>query len=149
MRLVVADITSVSRRGQATAAVVLLAAIGGCSDNRLTSPTSPNQLDGTWRLFQMTSPAGVHNEDLAGGRFNVTLSNGAIQAKADCNTCNGTTALSESTLTIGALACTRAACASAPLDTRFTGLLDGALTVRINARLLQLNSTVGELRFER
>ena len=36
----------------------------------LTSPTSPAQLDGTWRLFQMTSSAGVHNEDLAAGRFN-------------------------------------------------------------------------------
>jgi heat shock protein HslJ len=143
----------VRRHSAVRTAVLLLAAAAtaaSCSDNNLTSPTSPAQLDGTWRLFQMTSSAGVHNEDLTAGRFNVTFANNTIQAKADCNTCSGPATLSASTLTVGPLACTRAACATAPIDTRFTGLLDGALTVRINARLLQLNNTTGgELRFEK
>ncbi len=48
------------------------------------------------------------------------------------------------------LACTLAACASAPIDTRFTGLLTGPLTVRLNNRLLQLNDAQGgELRFQK
>ena len=45
-----------------------------CSNDTLTAPTSAAQLDGTWRLFQMTSSAGVHNEDLTAGRFNVAFS---------------------------------------------------------------------------
>ena len=140
-------------RGSAAALVLVLVAAAtasSCSDNNLTSPTSPAQLDGTWRLFQMTSSAGVHNEDLAAGRFNVTFNAGTLQAKADCNSCSGPASLSGSTLTVGALTCTLAACASAPIDGRFRALLSGALTVRINARLLQLNDAQGgELRFEK
>lgn len=83
------------------------------------------------------------------GRFNVTFAADRLDAVADCNTCSGAATLSGSTLTVGALACTRAACASAPVDTRFTSVLSGAVTVRINDRLLQLNSAQGELRFER
>ena len=97
----------------------------------------------------MTSGGTVHNEALTAGRFNVTFATDRLDAKADCNTCTGPTSLSGSTLTVSALACTRAACASAPIDTRFTSVLNGAVTVRINDRLLQLNSAQGELRFER
>ena len=140
-------------RGGRGVAVVVLLAVGAaaCSkDDTLTSPTSSAQIDGTWRLIQMTSSAGVHNEELTAGRFSVSFANAAMQAKADCNTCAGAATLSGATLTVGALACTRVACASAPLDTRFTSLLDGPLMVRVNARLLQLNnSTGGELRFEK
>ena len=140
-------------RGAMGVVMALLLATGAAScskDETLTSPTSSAQIDGTWRLIQMTSSAGVPNEELTAGRFNVTFANAGVQAKADCNTCAGAATLSGAPLTVGALACTRAACASAPLDTRFTGLLDGPLTVRVNARLLQLNnSTGGELRFEK
>jgi heat shock protein HslJ len=120
-----------------------------CSNETLTSPTSAEQLNGTWRLFQMTQGGAVHNETPTAGRFNATFVTGRIDLKADCNTCSGPATLSGSTLTVGALACTTAACASAPIDTRFTSVLSGAVTVRINDRLLQLNSAQGELRFER
>ncbi len=137
-------------RRTGTAGVVLMAALtAGCSNETLTSPTSASQLNGLWRLSQMTQGGTVHNEELTAGRFNVTFSTDRIDAKADCNTCTGPALLSGSTLTVSALACTRAACASAPLDTRFTSVLNGAVTVRINNRLLQLNSSQGELRFER
>ncbi len=75
--------TAVRRR---FAAVLLFAALGAsCSNDSLTAPTSPDQLDGTWRLSQMTSGGVVHNEDLNAGRFNVTFSAGILNAKADCN----------------------------------------------------------------
>lgn len=135
------------RRG---AVLVALAATLSCSDGTLTSPTSSTDLEGTWRLNQMTTSAGVHNEDLNAGRFRITLGATTIQVRADCNSCGGPASLSGSTLTVGPLACTVAACASAPIDTRFTGLLTGALTVRLNNRLLQLNNPQGsELRFEK
>lgn len=133
-------------------AVVLVALVTtlSCSDGTLTSPTSAADLEGTWRLFQMTTGAGVHNEDLNAGRFNITLSASTLQARADCNSCGGSASLSGSTLTVGPLACTLAACATAPLDTRFTGLLTGPLTVRLNNRVLQLNNAQGgELRFQK
>jgi heat shock protein HslJ len=120
-----------------------------CSNDTLTSPTSPAQLEGAWRLFQMTDSSGLHNEQLTAGRFSVTFTGSNLQVKADCNTCNGTTTLTGATLTVSGLACTRAACGSAPLDTRFTNLVDATQTVRINNRLLQLNSDRGELRFEK
>ena len=125
------------------------ACAAACSNDTLTSPSSSTELDGTWRLVQMTSGGTVHNEALTAGRFNATFTTGRVEATADCNRCTGPATLSGSTLTVSALACTRAACASAPLDTRFTSLLDGPLTVRLNERLLQLNSSQGELRFER
>jgi heat shock protein HslJ len=122
-----------------------------CSEDAgLTSPTTAAQLDGTWRLYEMTDSSGVHREDLSAGRFSVTFSIGSIQVKADCNTCAGAANLSGSTLTVNALGCSRAACSSAPVDGRFTTLLSGAQTVRLNDRLLQLNAAQGgELRFER
>lgn len=141
-----------SRRCRSWAAAWVMA-IGfvGCSDgDSLTSPTSPSQLDGTWRLIRMMTSEGVHNEELAAGRFNVTFTDGTLQAKADCNLCNGPAGLSGATLTVGPVACTRAACDSAPLDTRFANLLDGTFTVRVNATLLQLNDAQGnELRFQK
>ena len=145
-------VTRIGRRVRWTGlAGIALIAIGAtsCSNDTLTSPTSASQLNGTWRLFQMTQGGTVHNEALTAGRFSVTFSTDRVDAKADCNTCTGPATLSGSTLTVSALACTRAACASAPVDTRFTSVLSGAVTVRINDRLLQLNSAQGELRFER
>lgn len=139
--------TAVRRR---FAAVLLFAALGAsCSNDSLTAPTSPSQLDGTWRLSQMTSGGVVHNEDLNAGRFNVTFSAEILNAKADCNVCTGLSTLSGDTLAVPPLACTRASCASTPLDTQFSGMLVGVHTVRINERLLQLNSPSGELRFEK
>lgn len=131
-------------------ALPLLFAVS-CSDgDTLTSPSSPSQLDGTWRLFQMTTGAGVHNEDLNAGRFSITLNTTTIQVRADCNSCSGPASLSGEVLTLGPLACTLAACNSAPIDTRFSGLLTGAMTARVNNRLLQLNRPLGgELRFQK
>lgn len=132
------------------AGVVLMAVwAAACSNETVTAPTSSTQLDGTWRLSQMTASGSVHNEALTAGRFDVTFATGRIEAKADCNRCAGAASLSGAMLTMSPLACTRAACASAPLDTRFASLLDGTVTVRVNQRLLQLNSSLGELRFER
>ncbi len=137
--------------GGRIAAMLMLAAVAGsCSSDSLTSPTSPRQLEGTWRLFQLTSASGVHNEDLTAGRFTITFSAGTLLVRADCNGCTGPYSLSGNALTVGPLACTRAACSSAPLDSRFTDLLNGSLTVRINDRLLQLNNAQGgELRLEK
>lgn len=132
-------------------AVVLAAGASGCSEEGLTAPTSATQVNGTWRLQQMagTGNTGVHNEDLNANRFSATFSTGRVELKADCNTCTGAANISGATLSVNALACTRAACASTPLDTRFSAFFDGAITVRVNSRLLQLNSDRGELRLEK
>ena len=96
-------------------------------------------------------PVLAAGREVPADRFAVTFTTGRISVTADCNTCSGSATLQDSTLTIGALACTRAACASAPLDTRFTALLEGRLAVHVNSRILRLNPPqgVGELHFER
>jgi heat shock protein HslJ len=140
------------RRRHAGALLLAVCGVVGCSGgDTLTSPTSAAELQGRWRLFWLSDATGVHREDLSADRFALTFSAGRLDVEADCNTCTATTTLTDSTLAVDALACTRAACASAPLDTRFTALLDGRLTVRINSRVLQLNPPQGqgELRFER
>lgn len=131
-------------------AIAVTAGAGACSEEGLTAPTSAAQVNGTWRLQQMTATGNaVHNEDLNANRFSATFSTGRVELKADCNTCTGAANISGATLSVNALACTRAACASAPLDTRFSAFFDGAITVRVNSRLLQLNSDRGELRLEK
>lgn len=137
------------RHAVCAGSAVLALAGAGCSDDTLTSPSSPAQLEGTWRLQQMTTSAGVHNEDLSANRFSATFSTNAVSLKADCNTCTGTTSLSGATLTVSGLACTLAACSTAPIDTRFSGFFQGPITVRINNRLLQLNAGSSEVRLEK
>ena len=132
------------------AVLIALAATLSCSDGTLTSPTSSADLEGTWRLNQMTTSAGVHNEDLNAGRFSITLSARPSRCAPTATPAADRRASRAPPSPWVRWRARFAACASAPIDTRFTGLLTGALTVRLNNRLLQLNNPQGsELRFQK
>ena len=134
------------------AAAILAGLLSACSTSSesLLSPSSTAPLDGTWRLTRMTSAAGIHDEALTANRFNVTFTGSSLSAKVDCNRCGGSSTLADDTLILGALACTRAACASSPVDSQFAALLAGTKTVSVNYRVLVLSGTDGSaLRFER
>ena len=138
-------------RGIAALAILagLLSACSTSSES-LLSPSSAAPLDGTWRLTRMTSAAGVHDEALSANRFNVTFTSTSVSAKVDCNRCGGSSTLSDGTLTLGALACTRAACDSSPVDSQFAALLSGSKTVTVSERVLVLSGADGSaLRFEK
>jgi heat shock protein HslJ len=130
--------------------VALVATTSGCSEtDLLTAPTSAARVDGTWRLIQLDGAGVSHSESFTAGRFAMTLADDRVLVKADCNTCAGTAVLAGDLLTVTALACTRAVCASAPLDLQFTQAVAGSHTVRLDATRLHLTSSRGEVRFQR
>lgn len=140
------------RQGLATAlllaATVMLAA--GC--DMLTGPSSLTeaQLVGTWNLSSLQASGQASQNVPAGATYTLTLAEGSISARADCNTCAGRYTLSGKTLTAGpALACTRAACPTASFETVFTTILSGDSTVEGSATSMTLTSTRGTLRFSR
>jgi heat shock protein HslJ len=130
---------------------LLLAVAGhGCSEgDLLTAPTSNARLEGTWQLVQIASGGVQHTEAPGGARFAITFADDRVLLKADCNTCAGQSRLADDQLTLGLLACTRAFCASAPLDTQFTQAVETTHTVRLDATRLVLSSARGEVRFQR
>jgi len=137
------------RLAQTLLAVATLAA-PGC--DRLTGPSSLTeaQLVGSWTLSSL-QPAGQASQNVpAGATYTLAFADGAASARADCNTCGGRYTLAARTLTIGpALACTRAACATASFESTFTTLLSGDSTVSGSATSLTLTSARGTLRFSR
>jgi heat shock protein HslJ len=73
-----------------------------------------------------------------------------VTVRADCNTCAGTYRADAGSLTIGPqLACTRAACPSAPLDQEYVTALAGATSYVVAGSRLAIFSTGGVLRFSR
>lgn len=133
------------------ACAVLLAAIGhGCSEsNLLTAPTSAARIDGTWRLVKMESGGVALTETPTAGRFAITFADDRVLLKAECNTCAGTTDLTDDVLTVNPLACTKNICQGSPLDVQVATAVEGKHTVRLDATRLVLTSPKGEVRFER
>jgi heat shock protein HslJ len=143
---------------------VALAPFGiGCSGSSSTSslPTSPSsieampvvtsdQLAGTWTLVSI-EPAGQAQQPApAGAAYTLTLNEGRLSTRVDCNSCSGGFALSGQTLTAGpALACTRAACPTMAFENTYTGILSGDSTITVSGNTLVLASPRGVLRFVR
>lgn len=132
-------------------AVALLALLSqGCQESDLlTAPTSAARIDGTWRLVKMESGGVALTEAPTAGRFAITFADDRVLLKAECNTCAGGTKLVGDVLTVEPLACTRALCASSPLDVQVTQAVQGSHTVRLDATRLVLTSDRGEVRFQR
>jgi heat shock protein HslJ len=132
----------------------------GCSSPTPAGPTSPaaggslaptaDQLAGTWTLISI-QPAGRAEQPAPGGAvYTLTLVDGRLSTRADCNTCSGGFALSGQTLIAGpALACTRAACPTMAFENTYTSLLSGASTVTFSGGMFVLSSVRGVLRFTR
>lgn len=137
------------RLGPWLLAVALLAG-PGCDIGTGPSSLTEAQLIGNWTLTSL-QPAGQASQNVpAGATYTLALADGAASARADCNTCGGRYTLAAKTLTIGpALACTRAACATASFESTFTNLLSGDSTVSGSVTSLTLTSARGTLRFSR
>ena len=110
----------------------------------------PTELRGEWRL------ASLRRADHSAATIPATLrltadfgEDDRLGLRADCNVCGGSFALDGDALVAGPFACTRAFCASAPLDGEFVGLLDGRSTVRVDGDRLVLSSDRGALTFVR
>ena len=139
---------------------VVASIAAGCSNSSFT-PTSPEStsnsltltnetLSGTWSLSSI-QPAGQPQQNTpAGASYTLTLNDGRLSTRADCNTCVGSYTFSGQTLTAGpALACTRAACQTMAFENTYTSLLSGEHSVTTSGNTLVLSSARGVLRFGR
>ncbi|HQZ16479.1 MAG TPA: META domain-containing protein [Vicinamibacteria bacterium] len=119
----------------------------GCGEDVLTGPTAVT--GGVWKLQSLETPALF----VPVGRpesYTVEFRDAAVLAvKADCNSCSGTYTISGSSLTIGALACTRAFCGEASLDTAFLAVLTNASSFGVTDAELKIFSSKGTARLNR
>ena len=137
---------------------VLLAA--GCAES-LSTPASPSNgtgsailaagdLAGTWRLLSIQATGGSMMPTPAGADYTLTLGDGRLSTRVDCNVCSGTFSLSGERLTAGpALACTRAACRTMEFENAYTRILGGEGTVALAGATLSVSSARGVLQFTR
>jgi len=140
-----------------TVAAALLTTVicGACSGpTSLSGPdgTAPTleRIGGTWTLVTLKPPGQAEVAPPAGAISSMEVADGRAAIRADCNRCNGPAAVGASTLTVGPiLACTRAACASAPLDAAFLRILAGESAATLEGDTLTLGSDRGVLLFRR
>jgi len=132
----------------------------GCAStsNAPTSPSGPTgslrltagQIAGAWSLASI-QPAGQKAQAVpAGAIYTLTLADGRISTRVDCNMCSGTFTLSGETLNVAELmACTRAACPTREFESAYMPILAGASTVVQSGTTLVLTSSRGVLTFTR
>ena len=115
----------------------------------LTGPSAV--IGGVWKL-QSLEAAGGGAAVAVNRPENYTVEfrdGGALAVKADCNTCSGTYSIAGSSLTIGTLACTRAFCGAASLDTAFLAVVTNATSFGVLGVDLTIDSPKGSARLNR
>ena len=119
--------SGVVRAFRAGAAAVLAALpLVGCSD-AVTGPS--DVVGGAWKLESMHVSGASTFVPSDPSRFTVDFKdNGTIGVRADCNVCGGTYTMNEDRLTVPALTCTLALCAT-PRGEEFAGLVEGTSTL--------------------
>ena len=106
-------------------------------------------LPGTWNLVSIQPAGEVEQVKPSGASYTVTLGDGRLSMRVDCNSCGGTYTLDGQTLVAGpSLACTRAACATMAFENTYMKLLGGESTVSLSDGALVLTSPRGVLRFK-
>lgn len=126
-----------------------LFAIAGCSDDTPASPT-PDSVDGVWRIISIRPASQAVQAAPTGARYQIGFEDERAFVRVDCNTCTGPFTLNGATLTIGpALACTRAACATAAYESAVVSMLSGAHQVSATLHNLTLTSSRGTVLLQR
>jgi heat shock protein HslJ len=112
---------------------------------------SPSQsLNGEWRIISIQPPSQPAQTAPVAAQYQVAFANGRVSARVDCNTCVGSYALDGDTLTIGpTLACTRAACATAPFESAVVAMLSGEHQIATTLHNLTLTSNRGSILLQR
>lgn len=154
---------SVLRMAWLPLALVLGACGGGSQDPVSATPVPPangtggqaagqssSELLGVWRLVGLQTSGGAAIEVKTPDSFTASFgSDGRVDLVADCNRCNAGYAASRDGIQVGLMACTRAYCATAPLDTDFAGLVSGAAAWSVEGSQLTLTSAEGTLHLKR
>ena len=120
---------------------------GGSAASAAQVPTS---LSGVWKLVSLQEVGQPAVSVGAPEAFTADFSNeGRLRLVADCNGCSATCAATDASLRVGPMACTRAYCATAPLDTKFAGLVAASTSWSVSGQSLELSGASGTLRFRR
>jgi heat shock protein HslJ len=128
-------------------AIVATAITMACTDNSI-GPS--DAVGGAWQLVSIqrngSNPITVADPS----RYTLQLdADGRVRVKSDCNSCGGSYTLSGSALQFSPLACTRAFCGEASLDSIYSQALDGTKTVSVNDSTLTLTGNGATLQFKR
>lgn len=141
------------------ACVIALAVLtAACS----ATPTSPSgsagsssaytlaQLEGTWALSAIQAAGAARQDRPDGTTYTLTLADGRLSSRVDCNSCAGAFSISGRTVTAGPLlACTRAACPTASFEALYIAILSGDSELVVSGSTLTLTSARGILYFTR
>jgi heat shock protein HslJ len=104
----------------------------------------PAALAGNWVLESLAQAGQPTARPAEPALFTAAFeTDGRLRLKADCNGCASSFVAGAASLDVSPMACTRAYCASAPLDTDFAGLVSGAKTWSVAAGKLTLRSEDG------
>jgi heat shock protein HslJ len=143
---------------------LLLAGVIGCSATTpgTTGPgvSSPNpggtpsalvSLQGRWRLVSLQDAGSASRPAPAGSFAAEFRADGQLSLVADCNLCSGTYTAGASSLEVKpVMACTVAACPSAPFDTQYVAAVIASKTWSVSAAgALELRSDRGVTSFTR
>ncbi|HEX6163554.1 MAG TPA: META domain-containing protein [Vicinamibacterales bacterium] len=121
----------------------------GCSDNSPASPT-PDSIDGVWRIISIQPASQPLQTAPVGAQYQIEFQDGRASVRVDCNTCTGSFTLNDGRLTVGpALACTRAACATASYESAVVSLLAGEHQASATLHNLTLTSSRGTMLLQR
>lgn len=126
---------------------LLAVAVAGC-DTSTSTENEPVVPEGTFELqaFELSSGQVVTVPDPS--RYTLTfLPDSRLNARTDCNVCNGGYELSSSGFDVGLLACTRAACLPESLETPYVQALDSAFALELRGAELLVFYAEGTLRF--
>lgn len=125
--------------------VVVLVALLGCDQ----SPVSPSDLrSGTWRLALIERAGAPLTTVPDPTRYTIQfLESERVSVRADCNTCAGSYTLTGTTFSVGALACTRAACGATSLDSVFVQALGATRSLVRSGSGLMIRSDSATLQF--
>jgi heat shock protein HslJ len=113
--------------------------------------TAVTSIHGAWQLVSLQKAGGPVTPAPAPDRFTADFrADGRLHVQADCNVCNSSYEAGPGSLEVDpVMACTRAYCLSAPLDTQYTALLGQVSRWSTEGDSLELSSEAGVLRFRR
>jgi len=124
--------------------------IAPSSNGASASGATAAMTGGTWQLQRVAQtgadPVTVAQPDHFTLQF---VDASRLSIRADCNQAAGGYTLNGSTLSVGNLATTLAACASAPFDSEYLQVLGGESTATVTDASLVLSSPRGTLQFAR
>lgn len=113
--------------------------VASCADRSPLAPSAALITDVLWKLHSFQRPDSLSTEIQDPARFTLRFGDeGRVTVRADCNTCVGRYELTGQILHVEALACTRAYCGSASLDTEYVRALESGGSVGVTEGVLTI-----------